>query len=133
MLTKKIFYFYIFSFLNITFCADNLSIREINSAQEFQELVLKNKGLVIVDFYWTKCPPCKKLAPELEKISKEFSTYNFYKIESALTNKLNLISEYKIRGYPTVIFFIDGQKVADVVGNNPAAIKNTIINLQNKL
>lgn len=108
------------------FCANLLAVEELKSKDEFDSKVLKSPGLVVVDFYWIKCGPCKQLAPEYEKISQEFPDVKFYKMESADSEKAGFIKSYAIRGYPTVLFFVDGEKVAAVTGYNPDAIRENI-------
>jgi len=39
----------------------------------FEEEVLKAKGLVMVDFYADWCGPCKMMAPVIEKLASELS------------------------------------------------------------
>lgn len=31
-----------------------------------------DSGIVVVDFYLSKCPPCKKLAPAIEELAKKY-------------------------------------------------------------
>ncbi|MBT3273469.1 MAG: thioredoxin-disulfide reductase, partial [Spirochaetales bacterium] len=43
-------------------------IKEIQ-ADDFENDVLK-KGVAVVDFYSTECPPCEALAPKFEGLSE---------------------------------------------------------------
>ena len=47
----------------------------------FEEEVLKAKGVVVVDFFATWCAPCKMLAPILEEISEEVKEAKIVKID----------------------------------------------------
>lgn len=40
--------------------------------ETFEELVLRNERPVIVDFWATWCPPCRKVAPELESLAAKY-------------------------------------------------------------
>ncbi|MCX6760733.1 MAG: thioredoxin domain-containing protein, partial [Candidatus Nealsonbacteria bacterium] len=53
--------------------------------QNFEKEVINNSKLVLVDFYTIWCPPCKVLAPILEKLSQEFK-------EEVIFTKINIDS-----------------------------------------
>lgn len=82
----------------------------------FEELVLKNTGLVLVDFWAPWCGPCKSLAPIIDEI------YNDYK-ENLLIFKLNIdlnskiTNNYNIKSIPTLIFFKKGKEIYREVGS----------------
>ena len=44
---------------------------EINLTSDNFEKVIKQEGMVLVDFFATWCGPCKMLAPVLSKIAEE--------------------------------------------------------------
>ena len=83
--------------------------------QNFEELVLKAKKLVIVDFWAEWCGPCKAIAPILDKISGEFS-------DNVLVGKVNVDEvkevpvKYGIRSIPTLLFFNNGEITRQEVG-----------------
>ena len=58
-----------------------MPVIHITSEQQFNE-ELKNNKYVVVDFFATWCGPCKRLAPELEKLSnsEEFKNVKFLKV-----------------------------------------------------
>jgi len=81
----------------------------------FEQEVLKGKGLYMVDFYADWCGPCKMMAPIVEKIAKEFEgKINVCKINVDDSSKTS--SKYGIQGIPTIIFFKDGEIVDNYVG-----------------
>ena len=89
----------------------NIKITDRN----FEELVMKAKKLVIVDFWAEWCGPCKAIAPILDKISDEFS-------DNVLVGKVNVDEvkevpvKYGIRSIPTLLFFYNGEIVKQEVG-----------------
>ena len=89
----------------------NIKITDRN----FEELVIKAKKLVIVDFWAEWCGPCKAIAPILDKISDEFS-------DNVLVGKVNVDEvkevpvKYGIRSIPTLLFFSNGEIVRQEVG-----------------
>ena len=54
-------------------------IKEIKEA-EFEEVVLKSKEKVLVDFYATWCGPCRMLRPVLDEIAKEKNSFKIVSI-----------------------------------------------------
>lgn len=82
---------------------------------EFESKVLKNNLPVIVDFMATWCPPCKMLAPIIEKIAEEYAgKVDIYSIN---TDDYPLLAgQYAITGVPTLIFFKNGEEIHRIVG-----------------
>lgn len=92
-------------------------IVELTSAAWDQE-VLQNKGLVMVDFWAVWCGPCRMIAPTVEELAKEYT--GKVKVGKLNTDENpDIASKYKIMGIPTIMFFKDGQKVDQIVGAVP--------------
>jgi thioredoxin 1 len=89
--------------------------------KNFQTEVLESKVPVIVDFWADWCGPCLALAPILEEIAKE-------KVNEIRVCKVNveenpeLAAKFNIRNIPFLAFIKNGQKVFDLVGNQPKHI-----------
>jgi thioredoxin 1 len=83
--------------------------------ENFDQVVLKASGPVLVDYWAEWCGPCKMIAPVLEEIAKEYTG----KITVA---KLNIDEnpatppKYGIRGIPTLMLFKNGNVEATKVG-----------------
>ncbi len=92
-------------------------IIEVTTTTWDQE-VLKEKGLVLVDFWAVWCGPCRMIAPTVEEIAKEYA--GKLKVCKLNTDENpDIASRYKIMGIPTLMFFKDGQKVDQIVGAVP--------------
>jgi thioredoxin 1 len=84
----------------------------------FDAEVLQADTPVLVDFWAEWCQPCKMIAPVLEKIA----TQQEGKLKIA---KLNVdenpgkMTEFQIRGIPTLLLFKDGKLVDKLVGFMP--------------
>ncbi|KAB8031769.1 thioredoxin [Fluviispira multicolorata] len=92
--------------------------------KNFQTEVLESKIPVLVDFWADWCGPCLALAPILEQIADEHKD----KIKVCKVNveeNPQLAAKFNIRNIPFLAFVKDGQKVAELVGNQP---KKVILN-----
>ena len=87
------------------------------SDSNFEEEVLKAKGVVVVDFFATWCAPCKMLAPVLEEISEEVKEAKIVKIDVG-ENPL-AANMYHVSSIPTIKIFKDGELKDSKVGFQP--------------
>ncbi len=84
----------------------------------FDEDVLKNNGLVLVDFWAEWCGPCKTIAPSLEELSSEMAgELTVAKIN--IDENPNIPTKYGVRGIPTLMLFKDGEVAGTKVGASP--------------
>ena len=80
----------------------------------FETEVLKNKGVVLVDFYAPWCGPCKTTGPIIEELAEEMKEVKFVKIDVDQNQELS--SQYQVFSIPTFLIFKDGQVVNQFVG-----------------
>ncbi|HIJ59032.1 MAG TPA: thioredoxin [Nitrospirae bacterium] len=96
------------------------------TTNNWENEVIKSKGLIMVDFWAAWCGPCKMLAPTIEELAKEYAG----KVQVGKLNtdeNSEIASRYKIMGIPTVIFFKDGKEIDKVVGAVPKSqLKNKL-------
>ena len=77
--------------------------------------VFKGNKPCVIDFYATWCGPCKKIAPIMEKLAKEYDgKVDFYKVDTDQDQKLAMILQ--IRNIPAVFFMKDGAQPEKSVG-----------------
>ncbi len=96
-------------------------LREVTE-EEFRQL--SGEGLVLADFYSTTCGPCKMLAFVLADVDKTCGDkVSILKLD--FDKCRDLVEEYKVAGYPTMILMKDGKEVKRLSGlqQKPALIK----------
>jgi len=88
---------------------------KIINEKEFGELVLKNNGVVLVDFFATWCGPCKALTPILIEVGEELlNKVQIYKVD--IDQSQALAQEYKVMSVPNMKIFKNGVVVESIVG-----------------
>lgn len=81
---------------------------------EFAKEVEQAKGVVIVDFFATWCPPCKKLAKDMPEVAAKYPNISVVKIDT--DKNQDLAKKFKVQAIPYVVVFKDGKKVGEMVG-----------------
>ncbi len=84
----------------------------------FDQEVLQNDGITLVDFWAPWCGPCRMVGPIVEEIAKEYAG-------KAKVGKLNTdeapqtAAKFGIRSIPTLIIFKGSDVVEQIVGAVP--------------
>uniref|UniRef100_A0A7N0R8P3 Protein disulfide-isomerase n=1 Tax=Kalanchoe fedtschenkoi TaxID=63787 RepID=A0A7N0R8P3_KALFE len=82
---------------------DVLVLKEGN----FSDVIKKNR-FVMVEFYAPWCGHCQALAPEYAAAATELKADGVVLAKVDATEENELSQEYDVQGFPTVVFFIDG-------------------------
>jgi len=107
----------------------NTAIKEVTDS-ELNEL-LNHKGVVLADFSTTWCPPCKAMAPVVERLAASFAgRADIVKVD--VDRDGELASAYGVRGIPTFLLFDGGQVVERVVGATSESALAALIESQLK-
>lgn len=92
-------------------------VREVNE-REFETEVQGADRPVVVDFYAPWCGPCRMLAPVLERLATEWSDrIRFLKVN--VDEEPGLAMRYQVTGVPTLVLFVVGRPVDQIVGLIP--------------
>ena len=85
------------------------------SDADFEIEVLKADLPVLVDFWAEWCGPCHVIAPVLDDLSVEYDgRVKFVKIDTE--ENYDVMSEYGIRGLPSLLVFKSGERVDQITG-----------------
>jgi thioredoxin 1 len=87
----------------------------------FDEVVMKSTLPVVLDFGAEWCGPCRKIAPSIEELSKEYEG-------KALVGKIDVDSspvvtaQFRVRNIPTIVYLKSGEMVQKLVGDQPKSV-----------
>ena len=95
--------------------------------QNFDEALIANEGLVMLDFWAEWCGPCRAIAPVLEELA-EASDGRVALMKVNVDENPGLAARYGIRSIPTILFVKQGAVVDRVVGAVPRAVLQDIVN-----
>ena len=87
----------------------------INVEKNFNDEVINNKGITIVDFWAPWCGPCKMFGPIFESAKEEHNNIKFCKFNVDEDDK-NITKELGIMSIPTIIVFNDGKEIKRNIG-----------------
>ena len=83
---------------------------------------LSHQQPVLVDFWAEWCSPCLVIAPILEQLLTECEggvSLAKLEVDGNDGENMKLAGHYRVRGFPTVILFIDGEEKARFSGAKP--------------
>jgi thioredoxin 1 len=97
--------------------------------ENFEQEVLQAEGPVLVDFWGPTCEPCKALMPKVEELEKKYGDkIKFCKLDTSGNRRLAI--SQKVIGLPTIVFYKNGEKVAQLTQNiTPEDIESKISEL----
>ncbi|HWG90297.1 MAG TPA: thioredoxin [Candidatus Thermoplasmatota archaeon] len=84
---------------------------------DFSKFV-KDHGVVVVDCWAPWCGPCKRIAPLIEELAKEYNgAVAFGKLNTDENRATQ--TRFQIMSLPTLLVFKNGERVDQIVGFQP--------------
>jgi len=94
------------------------------SLDDFEQKVIhaSRQRPILADLWAEWCPPCIVIAPILAQVIEELDgRVALAKVEVDEDENMKLAGRYKVRGFPTIILFQDGEEKARFSGAQPAS------------
>lgn len=85
--------------------------------ENFEEEVLKEERIVLVDFWATWCGPCKMLSPIIEELAEENTQVKICKVN--VDEQGALAKKFRVMSIPSLFVFKDGEVVNKSIGMKP--------------
>ena len=91
------------------------------SERDFEKTInLKDKQVVVVDFYGSWCMPCLMLAPVIEELASKLKSIKFARIDIDENKKLS--EKFNITSIPCLIVFKQGKEIDRITGALPEEV-----------
>ena len=100
--------------------------------QNFEEKVIQasHQQPVLVDLWAEWCSPCKVIEPILKQFIGEYEDELLLakvEVDEGDGENMKLAGRYQVRGFPTILLFIDGEEKARFSGAKPLSfIRNFV-------
>ena len=82
-------------------------VKEITD-ESFENEVIDDDGVVVVDYYATWCLPCKAIGAVMEELSIEYSD-TLKIVKGDIEKNSDSVSEFSIQGVPAILIFKGGK------------------------
>ena len=93
-----------------------MSVLQITK-DNFEELVVKNDKVVLLDFWAPWCGPCRMVSPLVDQIGEERTDFAVGKVN--VDEEPELARQFGVMSIPTLVVVKDGQVVRQEVGAKP--------------
>ncbi|XP_030943030.1 thioredoxin O2, mitochondrial-like isoform X2 [Quercus lobata] len=110
-------------------CLGPSNIVLVNSENDFNSSLSKAQDdSVPAIFYFTAvwCGPCRFIGPIIGELSEKYPHVTTYKIDIDQEGLQSILSKLNITSVPTLHFYQNGKKAAEVIGADVARLTNTI-------
>ncbi|ORC91226.1 thioredoxin [Trypanosoma theileri] len=100
-----------------------MPVVEVYGVEQFREFV-NDDMLTVAWFTAVWCGPCKTIERPMEKLTYDFPTVRFAKVDSDTNSEI--VSKCKVLQLPTFMLVRSGKMLGHVIGGNVEALKQKI-------
>lgn len=97
---------------------DDLNMAILHPDKNEFEALVKEEGVLFVDFFADWCGPCKMLAPEMEKLAAEFEG-KAKVVKINVDQHQDLAAEFRVQSIPALYVIKNGKIVSQDLGYKP--------------
>ena len=94
------------------------------SGSTFEKLIQDNE-IVILDFWASWCAPCKQFSPTFERVSTQFESVLFAKVN--IEEEHELAEVFQIRSIPHLMVFKQGIVIYSEAGSMPESTLKELV------
>lgn len=93
---------------------------------QITEIPTETEELVILKFSAPWCGPCRRIAPEIEKLANLYPDIHFYEVD--IDEATELADHFEVKAVPTFIALRVGKELQRVSGTDLTKIKTLLLN-----
>ena len=95
-----------------------MNTKKLNK-QNFQNEIINNPNIALVDFYADWCGPCNQLTPIIEELAAAHPELKVAKVH--VDQQRELAKQHKVFSIPTLVVYQNGELTARASGVRPKA------------
>lgn len=98
--------------------------------EHFEQKVIaaSHERTMLVDLWAEWCSPCVVIAPVLERVIAGYGgRVHLAKVEVDAGHNMKLAGHYRVRGFPTILLFEDGEELGRFHGAHPMSFVRSFL------